>query len=143
MKKLKYHLFLFNDNLRLTQRNQGGIIKRVFINLLDKPIDSVEISYGKEKITLQIPNDRYKFIKPLALTGIIGSENIKTTLINALERPVNSKPLEFLIKNKKITYLVEDSTRSEAHKELIEASFSKFQEAKLLLEAMKLRAMVI
>ena len=50
-------------------------------------------------------------------------------MIRALENPIKTEQLNNLVKNKKVTYLVEDSTRSEPHKELIEASFSKFNEA--------------
>ena len=110
MKNLKYHLILCNEKSWFIQKNQEEIKKRVFMDLRDKPPDSIEISYGKGKINFQIPKDRYKYFKPLAFHGINGSENIKTTLINALENPINSKPLDILVKNKKVTYLVEDST---------------------------------
>ncbi len=97
-----------------------------------KDVDELELSYGSTKKILKIPKDRYKFVKPRVLNGVSGSEPIKIALKKALDNPFRSPKLENLIKNKRVTYLIDDSTRAEPHREFLEVSFPLLKRAKFL-----------
>lgn len=97
--------------------------------MMQTQIDTIEISYGKGKIALCIPKNRYKLITSVNLKGVEGSENIKNSLAKSLEKAIGTQPLERLIANKRVTYLIEDSTRAEPHQEMLDATFLKLKRA--------------
>ncbi len=97
-----------------------------------KVADELELSYGKTKKIVKIPKDRYKFVKPRVVNGISGSEAIKTALKKALNNPLRSPKLENLVKNKRVTFLIDDATRAEPHKEFLEVSVPFLKRASFL-----------
>lgn len=96
----------------------------------NKIFDLVEISYGKKKIKLKIPKNRYNYIKPKNVPGSSKSKEIVNKLNLAIKNPIKKDRLETIVADKTVTYLIEDSTRSEPHKELLKASCKCLQGAK-------------
>lgn len=95
----------------------------------NKKLDSIEISYGKQKIKLKLPKNRYNYIKPKIISGLTKSKEILRNLNSSLNHPMDSEKLETLVSNKIVSYLLEDSTRAEPHREFLKASCHRLKDA--------------
>ncbi len=77
----------------------------------------ISLPYGRGRVDLKIPDRNFAgMIKPRVLTG----EEVRPGLTKALDSPVGES-LESLSRGRKVCVLIEDDTRSEPHKEIIDS----------------------
>ncbi len=77
----------------------------------------IVLSYGRRTIKLAIPKDNLAgLIKPRAPSG----RDVRPGLEKALDEPAG-EPLEQLAKGRRVCVLIEDDTRAEPHRDIIES----------------------
>ena len=93
-------------------------------------IKSIDLSYGKDKRTLSIPEANLAgFIKPISPAKRFG---IEEGLNSALHNAVDGIRLEDLVCGKKVCVTVEDYSRFTPHREVIQALSGKLGKAKMV-----------
>ncbi len=86
----------------------------------------INLSYGKEYIGLEVPQERIKIIQPKSSSS---SKNIEETLNDAFNRPLEEIKLEEAVKGKKVCALIEDGTRGQPYQDQIEAAARRLKRA--------------
>ncbi len=89
--------------------------------------ETLRLSYGEGTIDLQTPPARRR------LVDIAGHEAATPPLQaveRALEAPTGSPPLEEVVKDEVVTFLIEDATRSEPHDAFLEACVPRLKAAR-------------
>jgi len=87
----------------------------------------LKVAYGTRQVELRLPGDRCTRVAVAAQGG--GREPLGA-FREALEQPMNSPPLAELVAGRRVTVLVEDSTRCEPHEGFIRAAMPHLSAAR-------------
>jgi len=89
----------------------------------------INVPYGKSFLQTEIPIERLEVATSQPVEAL---KEFKETLKQSLERPINTKPLQFLLgKRKKICVIIPDETRCCPTKEILVPILQEFEESKL------------
>ena len=89
--------------------------------------DTVSLSYGKGRLELKIPQSR---CRKADIKAEYSTASPLQTVRRALAEPLGSRPLEDLVQDRKVTFLIEDATRSEPHDAFLEACMPRLKTAR-------------
>jgi len=89
----------------------------------------IDLAYGKGSISLDIPRERVRIIKPKAS---FSSKNSQEVLEEAFNKPLGKVKLEEVVKGKKVCALIEDGTRGQPYAEEIEAAARRLKGASFI-----------
>ncbi|MEO0293425.1 MAG: lactate racemase domain-containing protein [candidate division WOR-3 bacterium] len=94
----------------------------------------INITYGDEKITLLVPKDFLagEVIKPRESSPLMSEEEMKKKIEESLQKPINSKKLNEIVKNKKVGLLINDGFRPGLQKLIVEVMLREIFKGKPL-----------
>ena len=91
---------------------------------------NIELSYGKGKKTLHIPESNLSgFLKPISTDERLSSEQ---AFASALDHPIGGAGLEDLVAGKKVCVTIEDYSRWEPHREIVSALSTRLGKARMV-----------
>ena len=89
--------------------------------------DTLSLSYGDRTIDVQIPTSRFHKVDIKGHHSAVGPQQ---AFEQALAGPLGSAPLEEVVKDRNVTFLIEDATRSEPHDAFLEVCMPRLRTAR-------------